>query len=85
MSDTFDSIEITSRRDLLTSQRDVAQRLSTRPDLAAMLLTDPLQAFERMGLRMSPAMADCVLYAIRHPHPIASSRRYRKRRAGRPR
>lgn len=64
----LDPIEITSHRDLLTRQRDVAQRMAAQPDLAAMLLIDPVQAFARMGVRMSPAIEGDVLHAIRHPH-----------------
>jgi hypothetical protein len=67
MPEAFGLIEITSHRDLLTRQRDVALRMVAQPDLAVMLLRDPLMAFERMGVRMSPAIAGDMLHAIQHP------------------
>ncbi|HEX6363062.1 MAG TPA: hypothetical protein VFZ93_08905 [Albitalea sp.] len=65
--EALEPIEISSRRDLLTRQVDLAQRMAVRPELAALLLDDPMRAFERLGVRMSPQVAGDVLQAIGRP------------------
>jgi len=63
----LEPIEITSRRDLLTRQGELAQRMAVQPELAAMLLTDPMRAFERLGVRMSAQVEGDVRQAVRRP------------------
>lgn len=70
----FEPLEITSHRALAAAQREVAARVDSAPELAVMLLINPVLAFERLGVKLSPEMAHHVLHTIQHPAALRTRR-----------
>lgn len=71
---SFERIEIRSHRALAVRQGEIAARVNASPDLALMLLINPVLAFERMGVKLSPEIAHHVLHAIQHPAALRTRR-----------
>ena len=61
---SFELLEIRSHRALIAKQREIAARVNASPDLALMLLINPVLAFEQMGVKLSPEIAHHILHAI---------------------
>ena len=59
---------------LAAKQRMLAGRVAANPDLAVMLLINPVLAFKAMGVELAPDIASHVLHAIQHPPEVRSRR-----------
>jgi hypothetical protein len=70
----LEPIAIDSHRALAGKQRDIAARVAAQPDLAVMLLINPVLAFERLGVKLSPEVAHHVLHTIQHPKALRTRR-----------
>jgi hypothetical protein len=68
------SIQIESHRALAGKQRDLAARVAAHPDVAVMLLINPVLAFKELGVTFSPEIASHVLHAVQHPAPVRTRR-----------
>lgn len=71
---SFELLEIRSHRALIAKQREIAARVNASPDLALMLLINPVLAFEQMGVKLSPEIAHHILHAIQHPAALRTRR-----------
>jgi hypothetical protein len=71
---SFEPLAIDSHRALVVKQREIAARVDAAPELALMLFINPVLAFERMGVKLSPEMAHHVLHAIQHPRALRTRR-----------
>ncbi len=60
-------IDISTHRALAEQQAAIAQRVAADPALAVMLLVNPVLAFERMGVKLSPEIAHHVMHTVQHP------------------
>lgn len=70
----FEPLAIASHRALAGRQKEIADRVAASPDLAVMLLINPVLAFERMGIKLSPEIAHHVLHTIQHPKALRTRR-----------
>lgn len=70
----FEPLAIASHRALAGRQKEIADRVAASPDLAVMLLINPVLAFERMGIKLSPEIAHHVLHTIQHPKALRARR-----------
>jgi len=68
------AIRIESHRALAGKQRDLAARVAAHPDVAVMLLINPILAFKQLGVTLSPEIASHVLHAVQHPAPVRTRR-----------
>ncbi|HEX7438541.1 MAG TPA: hypothetical protein VF319_00460 [Caldimonas sp.] len=71
---SLEPIEIRTHRALLVQQGAIAARVAAQPDLAVMLLINPVLAFERMGVKMSAEIASHVLHTIQYPKAVRERR-----------
>jgi len=71
---SYKPLHIESHRDLLGRQREIAERVAAQPALSVMLLINPVLAFQKLGITMSPEIAHHVLHAIQHPKELRSRR-----------
>ena len=67
-------LQINSHRELAVRQKALADRVAAHPQLAVMLLINPVLAFKALGVAFSPAVADHVLHAIQHPAELRNRR-----------
>ncbi len=67
-------IRINSHRALAAQQVALAERVAAHPDLAVMLLINPVLAFKELGVELSPDVARHVLHAIQHPAALRNRR-----------
>ncbi len=70
----FEPLEVKSHRALGAAQRQIARRAAAAPELAVMLLINPVLALERLGVKLSPEIAHHVLHAVRHPKALRTRR-----------
>lgn len=70
----FEALEIKSHHALAGRQKEIAERVAAAPDLAVMLLVNPVLAFERMGVKLSPEIAHHVLHTLQHPKALRTRR-----------
>ena len=62
----FEPLEITTHRELLTYQGEIFRRLNQDPDVAGMLLINPVLAFRDVNVAMTREIAHHVLHTIQH-------------------
>lgn len=70
----FEPLAISSHRALAGRQKEIAERVAAAPELGVMLLINPVLAFERLGVKLSPEIAHHVLHAIQHPTALRTRR-----------
>ncbi|MGZ8254810.1 MAG: hypothetical protein ACXWVT_08160 [Burkholderiaceae bacterium] len=70
----FAPMAIDSHRALAGRQKEIAERVAAAPDLGVMLLINPVLAFERLGVKLSPEIAHHILHAIQHPTALRTRR-----------
>jgi hypothetical protein len=70
----FEPLAISSHRALAGRQKEIAERVAAAPDLGVMLLINPVLAFERLGVKLSPEIAHHILHAIQHPAALRTRR-----------
>jgi hypothetical protein len=58
---------LNTHRDLVSNIREICLRLNEMPDLARMLLVNPVLAFEDAGVQMTPEIREHIVQAIRFP------------------
>jgi hypothetical protein len=62
----FEPLKISTHRELLTSQGEIFSRLNQDPDVAGMLLINPVLAFRDVNVEMTHEIAHHVLHTIQH-------------------
>jgi len=63
----FEPIEIDRHIALAANQREIFRRFNQNPDLAKMLLINPVLAFAEAGIKLTPEIQRHVLETIQHP------------------
>ena len=63
----FPPISIASHRALAAAQNEIFARFNANPELASLLLVNPVLAFKEVGVRLSHKMAHHVMQTLRHP------------------
>ncbi len=67
--ESLELIEISKHRELINLQERIFERFNNRPDLAKLLLINPVIAFKEVRVNLSPKIADHVLRTLQHtPH-----------------
>ena len=67
-------LTLRTERDLRQNIRSISQRLNDMPDLARMLLVNPILALEDAGVQMSPEVKKHVMDALRFPPALVERR-----------
>jgi hypothetical protein len=67
-------LSLTTERDLRNNIRNICQRLNDTPDLARMLLVNPILAFEDAGIEMTPEVKQHIIDALRFPPSLQKRR-----------
>ena len=67
-------LHINSHRELAIRQKALADRVAAHPQLAVMLLVNPVLAFKALGVVLSHPVANHVLHAIQHPPELRNRR-----------
>ncbi len=65
---------IDTHRDLRGSIRAISQRFNAEPEIARMLLVNPLLALEDVGVRLTPELKDHIVEALRFPPNVVERR-----------
>lgn len=63
----FEPLHLTTHRDLIDRQPELFQRFNDHPELANLLLINPVLAFKEVGVTMSREIAHHVLHTRQHP------------------
>lgn len=63
----FEPLKLESHRALISEQPRLFQRFNENPDLANLLLINPVLAFREVGVEMTPEIAHHVLHTRQHP------------------
>lgn len=58
---------LNTHRDLVGNIREICLRLNENPDLARLVLVNPVLAFEDAGVQMTPEIKEHIIQAIRFP------------------
>jgi hypothetical protein len=77
MSDAGEAepLEITTREELAERMGEIFARLNRRPELARMMMVNPVMAMADAGVRLAPDVGTHVLHALQHPPEVQSRRR----------
>jgi len=65
---------IKNHRELVVYQREILQRLNAAPDIAALLLLNPVLALKEVGIQPSRSVAHHVLHTLQHPAALRQRR-----------
>jgi hypothetical protein len=63
----FEPIRLEGHRDLIVQQSALFRRFNDHPELATLLLINPVLAFGEVGVEMSREIAHHVLHTLQHP------------------
>jgi len=63
----WERLEIGSEHDLRQHMRTICRRLNEAPEVARLLLINPLLVLEDVGVELTPAMREHVMQALRFP------------------
>lgn len=64
------SLAVNTHRDLLSNMRTICHRLNDNPDLARMLLVNPILALEDAGVQLSPEIKQHIIDSLRFPPSV---------------
>lgn len=71
---TFEKIKVTTHKELASSARVVAGRISETSEFSVMFLANPVLALKEYGVELSPEMRTHVLTSLRHPTAMGQRR-----------
>jgi hypothetical protein len=60
-------LNVESRRDLAKNMREICRRLNANPDIARLLLVNPIYVLEDLGVRFNQEMRDHVYNTFHNP------------------
>lgn len=63
----FEPIVIGTHRDLRKNIRNISKRFNENPDLARLLIVNPILAFKDVGVQMSPKVKQHIIDRLRFP------------------
>jgi len=63
----YEPIEVASHRDLGRHRRVINERFNNDPEMARLLLVNPIYAMEDIGVRMTPEIRDHIIETLRFP------------------
>jgi hypothetical protein len=63
-------LEIKTHRALAGNMRAISQRFNENPDIARMILVNPILALEELGVTLSPEMKEHAMNALRFPPSV---------------
>ncbi len=69
-----EEVYIENHKQLLVMAKKLRERLGADPDFSVMLLSNPILALRKYGVRMTPEMEHHVLSTLRHPPKLRSRR-----------
>ena len=67
MPGAFTPIEIHSERDFLQNMSEIVRRLNASPEIAKLVLVNPIYALEDLGVTLAPEMAEHVYRTFTSP------------------
>ncbi len=70
----FERLHLKSHRDLITRRAEIFKRVRDNPELARLLVLNPVLAFEEMGLQASPELRHHILSTVQHPTQVRQRR-----------
>lgn len=65
-------ITVNTERELLAMAKPLAKRIAADPAFSVMLLSNPVLALQRYGIRLTPRLRSHVLRALRFSRPLAA-------------
>jgi hypothetical protein len=65
---------VRTESDLIRQRTAMVRALTVRPEVARLLLANPVLAFRDVGVTISPAVATHILHAVRHPASVRAER-----------
>ena len=68
------TITVNTERELLAMARQLGKRLAADPQFSVMLLSNPVLALEKYGIKLTDRMRSHVLQALRHPKALRERR-----------
>lgn len=72
--DSFPILKIESHRDLAAAQQEIANRFQASPEIAMLLLINPVCAFQDVGVQLSGEIASHVLHTLQSSSDAAARR-----------
>jgi hypothetical protein len=64
---SLDPIRIDTHDDLLREMARISERMNAHPEIARLVLVNPVLAFEDIGVRLSPVMQRHIVHTLRFP------------------
>jgi hypothetical protein len=64
---SLEPIRIDTHDDLIREKVRVSERMNARPDIARLVLVNPILAFEDIGVTLSPVMQRHIMHTLRFP------------------
>ncbi|MGA8029230.1 MAG: hypothetical protein WB992_18985, partial [Bryobacteraceae bacterium] len=71
----FPVLKIDSHIGLAAAQQEIVNRLQANPDIAQLLLVNPVSAFQDVGVELSPDLAAHILHTVQYSPEAAARRR----------
>jgi hypothetical protein len=70
----IESLYLKSHKDLIRRQADIFKRVKDNPEVARLLVLNPVLAFSELGVQASPKMQHHILATIQHPTQVRQRR-----------
>ena len=68
------SIEVRSRRELVTKRDEIMARINAQPERSVMFLINPVLAMKDLGVELSNDVVDHILHRMQHPVELRKRR-----------